>query len=148
MTMVKVTRMRAHKPGGRPLELPSRGSESAAGLDLRTAQGFVLYPGERHSTPTGFAVAIPETYVGIIKPRSGLAVRHGIDVLAGVIDSDYRGEVKVMLINHGEKYVVFDPGDRVAQLLVIPCWRGLVEEVAVLDDTQRGDNGFGSTGVK
>jgi len=91
-------------------------------------------------------LAIPPGYVGLVWPRSGLAVRHGIDTLAGVIDSDYRGEVRVVLINHGEAPFRIAPGDRIAQLLIQRVERATFGAAAALDDTERGDGGFGSTG--
>jgi deoxyuridine 5'-triphosphate nucleotidohydrolase len=126
--------------------LPRRGSALAAGADLHCLEGFVLSPGERRSVPTGIAVEIPAGYYGRVAPRSGLAVRHGIDTLAGVIDADYRGEILVLLINHGETAVEFAAGDRIAQLIIeraIPVDYHWAER---LGETERGTGGFGSTG--
>ena len=135
-------------------KLPTRGSAHAAGLDLyadEKASLTILGNAAFGITDwlvisTGISVAIPEGYVGKICPRSGLAVRNAIDVLAGVIDSDYRGEIKVVLINHGAKGVRINPGDRIAQLLIQPV--EMLDPIeAELDDTDRGHSGFGSSGV-
>lgn len=134
--------------GGHDLPVPSRQTPGAAGFDLTyVGPPTILYPHERSLLDTGFAWAIPEGFVGRIAPRSGLAHKHGIDVLAGVIDSDYRGEVKVILINHGAFHFTLSTGDRIAQMLIQPV--AMVEgvEVEELDGTERGEGGFGSTGV-
>jgi dUTP pyrophosphatase len=126
--------------------LPSRGSARAAGLDLCAIERVTLAPGARAAVRTGLAVAIREGFYGRVAPRSGLAVRHGIDVLAGVIDSDYRGEILCALVNHGTEAFEIEPGARVAQLVVEaiatpePAWAN------DLEDTERGAGGFGSTG--
>jgi dUTP pyrophosphatase len=126
--------------------LPSRGSARAAGLDLCAIERVTLAPGARAAVRTGLAVAIPEGFYGRVAPRSGLAVRHGIDVLAGVIDSDYRGEILCALVNHGTEAFEIEPGAHVAQLVVEsiatpePAWAEDLEE------TERGAGGFGSTG--
>jgi dUTP pyrophosphatase len=126
--------------------LPSRGSARAAGLDLCAIERVTLAPGARAAVRTGLAVAIPEGFYGRVAPRSGLAVRHGIDVLAGVVDSDYRGEILCALVNHGTEAFEIEPGARVAQLVVEaiatpePAWANDLEE------TERGAGGFGSTG--
>jgi dUTP pyrophosphatase len=126
--------------------LPSRGSERAAGLDLCAVERVTLAPGGRTAVRTGVAVAIPAGFYGRVAPRSGLAVRHGIDVLAGVIDADYRGEILCALVNHGREPFEIEPGARVAQLVVEaiatpePAWADDLEE------TERGAGGFGSTG--
>lgn len=135
------------RTGEHALPLPSRASYGAAGFDLMAADGVTVYPGQRAMIATGFAWAIPDGYVGMIRPRSGLAVKHGIDVLAGVIDSDYRGEVKVVLINHGERAVEFQQGDRIAQMVIQPVIMSEIEEVSDLGETERGAGGFGSTGA-
>jgi dUTP pyrophosphatase len=128
-----------------PGALPEYGSAAAAGADLRASEDVVLAPGERVAIPTGNRNSLPAGHVGLVWPRSGLAVKHGIDTLAGVIDSDYRGEVKVVLVNHGREPVRLAAGERIAQLLV-----QRVERVdfarAALDGTARGEGGFGSTG--
>ena len=126
--------------------LPSRGSAHAAGLDLCAVERVTLAPGARAAVRTGLAVAIPEGFYGRVAPRSGLAVRHGIDVLAGVIDADYRGEILCALVNHGDAPFEIEPGARIAQLVVEaiatpePAWAEDLEE------TERGAGGFGSTG--
>lgn len=128
--------------------LPTRGSAGAAGLDLYAVERVSIGPGGRAAVRTGLSVAIPEGFYGRVAPRSGLAARHGIDVLAGVIDSDYRGEILCALVNHGEETFEVEPGARVAQLVV--------EAIAVLEpewaedlkETARGADGFGSTGEK
>jgi dUTP pyrophosphatase len=126
--------------------LPSRGSARAAGLDLCAVERVTLAPGGRAAVRTGLAVAIPEGFYGRVAPRSGIAVRHGIDVLAGVIDADYRGEILCALVNHGGETFEIEPGARVAQLVVEaiatpePAWAEDLEE------TERGAGGFGSTG--
>ncbi len=127
--------------------LPRRSSVHAAGADLVAAAEITLAPGERAAVPTGLHLAIPEGYVGLVWPRSGLALRQGIDTMAGVIDSDYRGEVKVVLINHGESAFTIKSGDRIAQLLVQPVLPVEYVRVEALPASDRGENGFGSTGI-
>ena len=128
-------------------KLTTRGSARAAGLDLYAVEHVVIGPGARAAVRTGLAAAVPAGFYGRVAPRSGLAVRHGIDVLAGVIDSDYRGEVLCALVNHGDEPFVVEPGARVAQLVVEaiaspePAWAEDLEETA------RGAGGFGSTGA-
>jgi dUTP pyrophosphatase len=126
--------------------LPEYASAGCAGADLRASEPVVLAPGARAAVPTGVRLQIPPGHVGLVWPRSGLAVRHGIDTLAGVIDSDYRGEVRVVLVNHGEQPVAIAPGERVAQLLVQPVVRATFVASASLGQTGRGEGGFGSTG--
>jgi dUTP pyrophosphatase len=127
--------------------LPTRGSRRAAGLDLYSIESLTIEPGARAGVRTGLAVAIPEGFYGRVAPRSGLAVRNGIDVLAGVIDSDYRGEIVCAVINHGAEAFVAEKGTRVAQLVIEaiitpePVWADELEE------TERGAGGFGSTGA-
>jgi dUTP pyrophosphatase len=126
--------------------LPNHGSAGSAGADLAASEAVTLAPGERAAVATGIQVAIPHGHVGLVWPRSGLAVRHGIDTLAGVIDSDYRGEVKVVLVNHGHEPFLIAPGDRIAQLLVQRVERIAFVRRETLLDTERGEGGFGSTG--
>ena len=140
--MIQLQRIGAHD-----LPLPKQATEGAAGFDLQSADYVILYPGQRLAIPTGFAWAIPLGQVGMIRPRSGLAVRNGIDVLAGVIDADYRGEVAVVLINHGERPLDIEAGDRIAQMVVQPCMVGVTVECDELPSTERGHGGFGSTGA-
>lgn len=129
--------------------IPTRGSEYAAGLDLYACLKnlIVIKPGQRAIIPTGIAVWPPENTYVQIAPRSGLAVRHGIDVLAGIVDEDYRGEVKVVLINHGYFDFVVNHGDRIAQAIVKPYIRPTVTLSSKLPTSDRGESGFGSTGV-
>ena len=126
--------------------LPEYASAGAAGADLRASESIEIAPGGRAAVPTGVRLQIPSGHVGLVWPRSGLAVRHGIDTLAGVIDSDYRGEVRVVLVNHGDAPFRIAPGDRVAQLLVQRVERAAFAAAAGIDDTDRGKGGFGSTG--
>jgi dUTP pyrophosphatase len=126
--------------------LPEYASAGAAGADLRASAAVEIVPGGRAAVPTGVRLQIPPGHVGLVWPRSGLAVRHGIDTLAGVIDSDYRGEVRVVLVNHGDAPFCIVPGDRVAQLLVQRVERAAFTAAAGIDDTDRGGGGFGSTG--
>jgi len=143
---IAVRRLRA--PGA--LDLPRYMSAGAAGLDLcaDVEAELVLAPGERRLVPTGVALAIPPGYEGQVRPRSGLARRHGLTVLnaPGTIDSDYRGEVQVLLVNLGAEPTVVRRGDRIAQLVVAPVVTVRVEEVGELPPSARGDGGFGSTG--
>ncbi|MBI5708315.1 MAG: dUTP diphosphatase [Armatimonadetes bacterium] len=120
----------------------------AAGMDLRSVEEVVLKPLERRLVPTGLRVAIPEGYEGQVRPRSGLAVRHGISMVntPGTIDSDYRGEIKVLLINLGDSIVQLEKGERIAQLVICPVVRAEIAVVEYLDETERGAGGFGSTG--
>ena len=128
--------------------LPSRAHRSA-GYDLTTVEGIVLPAGKRHLVRTGLELAIPPNHYGRVAPRSGLAVKAGIDVMAGVIDEDYRGEVGVVLVNLGDEPVTINVGDRIAQLLVEKIGTpDVVEVFSPLDATERGTNGFGSTGVR
>ena len=129
-----------------PGELPEYASPGAAGADLRAREAVVLAPGGRAAVATGVHVEIPAGHVGLVWPRSGLAVRHGIDTLAGVIDSDYRGEVRVVLVNHGDAEFRIEPGDRIGQLLVQKVERAAFARAGSLAATSRGEGGFGSTG--
>jgi len=126
--------------------LPEYASAGAAGADLRASEALVIPPGGRAVVPTGIRLEIPDGHVGLVWPRSGLAVRHGIDTLAGVIDSDYRGEVGVVLVNHGPEPFRILPGDRVAQLLVQKVEQVGYAREDSLTDTVRGTGGFGSSG--
>ena len=135
-------------PHGEGLPLPSYASHGAAGLDIVAAESLSLAPGARHAVATGFAIAIPEGYEVQVRPRSGLALKHGITCLntPGTIDSDYRGEVKVILANLGAEAFDIVRGERIAQLVPAPVLRASFDEVESLDDTARGGGGFGSTG--
>ena len=133
------------------LDIPARASEHAAGFDLRAAVDapLTLAPGERALVPTGISVAIPPGYEGQIRPRSGLAIRHGIALVnaPGTIDADYRGEVQVIAINLGAETFTIARGDRIAQLVIGPVLEVALEAVEELGETVRGSGGFGSTGV-
>ena len=126
--------------------LPTRGSALAAGLDIYSVERVTLQPGARAAVRTGLAVAIPEGFYGRVAPRSGLAVRQGLDTMSGVIDSDYRGEILCVLINLGDAPIEIEPGARIAQLIIEKI--ALPEAVWAedLDETERGAGGFGSTG--
>jgi dUTP pyrophosphatase len=135
-------------PHGDGLPLPAYGSEHAAGLDVVAAESLTLAPGARHAVATGFAIAIPHGYEIQVRPRSGLALKHGLSVLntPGTVDSDYRGEVKVILANLGDAPFEIVRGERIAQLVPAPVQRARFAEVDDLDATARGVGGFGSTG--
>lgn len=135
-------------PHGEGLDLPHYATSGAAGMDVVSAENVTLAPGARHAVATGIALAIPPGYEIQVRPRSGLALKHGITVpnTPGTIDSDYRGELKVILINHGSEPFVIARGDRVAQLVLAPVTQARWVEVAELDATDRGAGGFGSTG--
>ncbi len=135
-------------PHGEGLPLPAYATSGAAGMDVVSAEDVVIAPGARHAVATGLAVAIPAGYEIQVRPRSGLALKHGITVpnTPGTIDSDYRGELKVILINLGDEPFTVQRGDRVAQLVLAPVVQAAWDEVAELDATERGTGGFGSTG--
>jgi dUTP pyrophosphatase len=126
--------------------LPEYSSAGAAGADLHASEETLIATGGRAAVATGLRVEIPPGHVGLVWPRSGLAVRHGIDTLAGVVDSDYRGEVRVVLVNHGEEPFRIARGDRIAQLLIQRVEHALFRPESELDATGRGEGGFGSTG--
>ena len=138
----------ARLPHGEGLPLPSYATPGAAGMDVVAAEDFDLEPGQRHAVATGFRVAIPDGYEIQVRPRSGLAFKHGITVpnTPGTIDSDYRGEIKVLLINHGTEPFPIRRGDRIAQMMLAVCTVAEFDEVDELSDTDRGAGGFGSTG--
>ncbi|MBA3864235.1 MAG: dUTP diphosphatase [Erythrobacter sp.] len=135
-------------PHGEGLPLPAYATSGAAGMDVVSAEDVVIAPGARHAVATGLAVAIPQGFEIQVRPRSGLALKHGITVpnTPGTIDSDYRGELKVILINLGNEAFTIQRGDRVAQLVLAPVVQAAWDEVAELDATDRGAGGFGSTG--
>jgi dUTP pyrophosphatase len=139
-------------PHAHNLPLPSYESASAAGMDLRAAlkESIELKAGKRMLVPTGLQMVLPEGYEAQVRPRSGLAWRNGITMLntPGTIDSDYRGEVKVLAINHGEEAFTINHGDRIAQMVIAPVQQCSIKEVDTLPDSVRGEGGFGSTGVK
>ena len=136
-------------PHGDGLPLPVYATDHAAGLDVVAAEDLTLQPGERHAVPTGFAIAIPDGYEVQVRPRSGLALKHGITCLntPGTIDADYRGEVKVILANLGSEPFKVKRGERIAQLVPAPVLRAVFSEVEELSSTTRGAGGFGSTGL-
>ena len=139
--------VRLLRPGAR---VPARTRPGDAGYDLHSAEGFSLWPGERHTAPTGVAIALPPGIAGLVTPRSGLAAGHGISVVngPGLIDPNYRGEIRVVLINLGDARFEAAPGDRIAQLLLVPFATPdpyVVDELPPSGD-DRGENGFGSSG--
>ena len=135
-------------PGNDDLPLPAYATSGAAGMDVVSAEDVDLAPGARHAVATGLAMAIPEGFEVQVRPRSGLALKHGVTVpnTPGTIDSDYRGELKVIMINLGSETFSVRRGDRVAQLVLAPVTRASWLEVETLDETARGTGGFGSTG--
>ncbi|MBO6620615.1 MAG: dUTP diphosphatase [Balneola sp.] len=139
-------------PHAKDLPLPEYESKSAAGMDIRAAleTPVTLKPGERTLIPTGLQMSIPNGFEAQIRPRSGLAIRNGITMLnsPGTIDADYRGEVKVIAINHSNEDFTVEHGDRIAQMVIAPVTQFPVKEVNDLSSTDRGEGGFGSTGVK
>jgi dUTP pyrophosphatase len=143
--IVRLTRV-----GGRgaPLELPRYETDGSAGVDLRADEAVALEPGARALVPTGISLEIPQGFEGQVRPRSGLAASHGVTVLnaPGTIDSDYRGEVKVVLVNLGQGAVRFERGARIAQLVLAPVTRATLVATETLGETGRGAGGFGSTG--
>lgn len=146
MTTVEFQRL----PGNDDLPLPGYASIGAAGFDLRAAASLTIAPGGFALVPTGFAVAVPAGFEMQVRPRSGLAVKFGVSVLntPGTVDSDYRGEVAVCLINHGSAAFDIARGDRIAQAVIAAAPQVALVEVAVLGATERGSGGFGSTGTK
>lgn len=147
--LVKVKRLE----NGHGLELPRYETELAAGADVRAANDadapITLAPGERFMVPTGIAIALPPGWEAQMRPRSGLAAKHGISCVnsPGTIDADYRGELKVILINHGTETFTIQRGDRIGQMVIAPVWQAIFEEAETLDETTRGAGGFGSTGI-
>jgi len=135
-------------PHGEGLPLPAPASAGAAGADLAAAEAMVLQPGARALVPTGFAIALPHGYEAQLRPRSGLALTHGVTVLntPGTIDADYRGEIGVILINHGDAPLAIARGDRIAQLVIAPVVAATFSEGPLPASTGREDAGFGSTG--
>lgn len=135
-------------PHGEGLALPAYATDGAAGMDVLAAEDVIVPPGGRHAVATGYALAIPPGFEVQVRPRSGLALKHGITVpnTPGTINSDYRGEVKVILINHGTEDFAIQRGDRIAQLVLAPVVQARWNVVDQLDVTDRGAGGFGSTG--
>ena len=152
MTTPKISVPLVILPHGAGLDLPAYETEGAAGLDLRAAipadSPITLAKGQHLMVPTGLSMAIPMGYEGQVRPRSGLAAKHGITTLnaPGTVDADYRGEVKIILINLGQEDFVINRGERIAQLVFAPVTQGQWVEVESLDETERGTAGFGSTG--
>jgi dUTP pyrophosphatase len=146
--MAVTVRVRRVGDRGPPLDLPRYETAGSAGMDLRADEPFALAPGERRVVPTGLALELPPGHEGQVRPRSGLAARHGIAIVnaPGTVDADYRGEVKVILVNLGEASASFARGDRIAQLVVAPVVQARIELVEELTDSSRGAGGFGSTG--
>lgn len=136
-------------PGNDDLPLPAYATPGAAGMDIRSAEALTIAPGQRALIGTGLAMAIAAGFEVQVRPRSGLAAKHGVTVLntPGTIDSDYRGEIKVILINLGDSDFAIARGDRIAQLVIAPVVQAVLTEVAELDDSLRGAGGFGSTGM-
>ena len=151
--MSQITAQLMQLPHGQDLPLPSYETSEAAGMDLRAAvpenAPLTLNPGARELVPTGFAMAIPPGFEAQIRPRSGLALKHGLSLVnaPGTIDSDYRGEIKIILINQGDEDFEISRGMRIAQMVIAPVLQVAIEPVTSLDDTARGAGGFGSTGV-
>ncbi len=147
MTMIPIVRL----PHGHDLELPSYATAHAAGLDLMAAvaEPVTLVPGQRAMIPTGIAIALPVGFEAQVRPRSGLAARHGVTILnsPGTIDADYRGEIKAILINFGDTPFVVEPKARIAQLIVAPVTQIRWDPADSLPETARGEGGFGSTGL-
>lgn len=148
MVNIAITRLREEQTA----PLPSYATKDSAGMDLMAdiTEEVILVPGERRLVKTGIAIALPQGYEAQIRPRSGLAYKHGVTVLnaPGTIDADYRGEIGVILINHGEEAFTITPDMRIAQMVIAPYTQAQWNEVGDLDETERGEGGFGSTGVK
>ena len=144
MIRIQITRL----PHGDGLPLPAYATAHAAGMDVVSAEDLDLAPGQRHAVATGLRIAIPEGYEVQVRPRSGLALKHGITVpnTPGTIDADYRGELKVIMINHGTEPFPVRRGERIAQLVPAAVTQAEWQEVDELDETLRGEGGFGSTG--
>jgi dUTP pyrophosphatase len=137
------------EPGGEGLEMPSYQTAGAAGMDVRAAEDALLQSGETKLVATGFSMAVPPGFEAQLRPRSGLALKHGITLLnsPGTIDSDYRGEVKVILTNLGQQPFSIQRGDRIAQMVIARVEIVQVQEVEILEETERGSGGFGHSGV-
>ena len=148
MTLIPIIRL----PHGAQMDLPSYATEQAAGLDLMAAlaEPVTLAPGQRAMIPTGIAIALPVGFEAQVRPRSGLAAKHGVTILnsPGTIDADYRGEVGVILVNLGDAPFTVKRGERIAQIIVAPVAQASWREVTALSATARGAGGFGSTGTK
>lgn len=149
--MIEVQIKALHPELGKRIPLPQRMSDHAAGFDLAAAldEPLAIAPGQRQLVPAGFAIAVPPGYEAQIRPRSGLAIKYGIGTLnaPGTIDADYRGEVKVIMVNHGQEPYVVEPGSRIAQMVIAPVPNTCLAVVDELSETERGGSGFGSTGT-
>jgi dUTP pyrophosphatase len=134
----------------RDIPLPSYATDGATGMDLRSLEETQLHPGERAAVRTGIYLEIPRGWEGQVRPRSGLALKHGVTLLnsPGTIDSDYRGEIRVILVNFGQETFSVKKGDRIAQIIFSPCGRAELRETEKISGTERASGGFGSTGVK
>ena len=145
---LKVVITRSERAKELSLPLPEYATPASAGVDLRASGGCVIPPGGRALVPTGLRIALPEGYEAQVRPRSGLALKHGITLpnSPGTIDADYRGEIGVILMNLGSEPFTVEPGDRIAQMVVAPVARVVWREAEALDATERGEGGFGSTG--
>ena len=134
----------------RDLPLPSYATPGAAGLDIRAAEDVDIEPGDRAAVGTGMRLEIPEGFEGQVRPRSGIALKHGVTLLnsPGTVDSDYRGEVRVIMINLGNEKFSVRRGDRIGQIVFAPCARAKIEETGELSGTSRSSGGFGSTGIE
>ena len=146
--MSKVTVAISRTEGAKAFPLPAYATPASAGVDLRSVERRVLLPGERALVPTGISIALPLGYEAQVRPRSGLALNHGITLpnSPGTIDADYRGEIKVILLNLGDAPFTIEPGDRIAQMIVAPVSQVNWAEADLLDETERSEGGFGSTG--
>jgi dUTP pyrophosphatase len=146
--MSKVTVSISRTERAKEFPLPAYATPASAGVDLRSIEKCVLQPGERALVPTGVSIALPPGYEAQVRPRSGLALKHGVTLpnSPGTIDADYRGEIKVILLNLGDAPFTIEPGDRIAQMVVAPVSQVDWAEAAVLDETERSAGGFGSTG--
>ena len=145
---LKVVITRSERAKELSLPLPEYATPASAGVDLRASEGCVIPSGGRALVPTGLRIALPEGYEAQVRPRSGLALEHGVTLpnSPGTIDADYRGEIGVILMNLGQEPFVVEPGDRIAQMVFAPVTRVAWREAEVLDATERGEGGFGSTG--
>ena len=145
---LKVVITRSERAKELSLPLPEYATPASAGVDLRASDGCVIPPGGRALVPTGLRIALPEGYEAQVRPRSGLALKHGITLpnSPGTIDADYRGEIGVILMNLGSEPFTVEPGDRIAQMVLAPVTRVVWREAEALDATERGEGGFGSTG--
>lgn len=146
MDKLKISVRRTGSGGENPL--PAYATKYSSGADLRAAESCVIQPGERGLVPTGISIAIPEGFEAQIRPRSGLALKHGITIpnSPGTIDADYRGEICVILMNIGKEAFTVNAGDRIAQIVFAPVVQAEFEETDSLDETERGEGGFGSSG--